>query len=405
MGCLADPAARAGPRDESQMSDTPTSIATDRPARPLPLRGPGRGQGSRRSGWWRTSSTAGLLTLAFVAGRHTAPSERPAAPPVQNQAELDPREAADQVSRALQQASEDAARSVVQVRSRGRGRRGSQEGSGVVVRADGLVVTNHHVVENGATFEVVFTDGAKRRADLLGSDESIDLAVLRIRGEQDYPPMELRTELPPVGELVLAVGNPLSLGHTVTLGVVNGLGREGLDIADYENYIQTDAAINPGNSGGPLVDVHGRAVGITVAVGLESNGDGGLAFAIPAAMVEHVVDDILEHGRVRRAYLGVLTHWANRYYDPTSSERASGYDGTSQVKVRRVYDNTPADRAGLRDGDIILAIGKSPMSHRASFRNALIESDPGDRVEIRVWRSGKELVKIVALEDRDRPSR
>lgn len=387
------------------MSHTPSQPATDCPAPQRLLRRPSPGRGSRRAGWWRTSSTAGLLTLAFVAGRHTGALE--AAPPVlaQETAELDPRQAADQVSRALQQASEDAAKSVVQVRSRGRGRRGSQEGSGVVVRADGLVVTNHHVVENGATFEVLFTDGTKRRADLLGSDESIDLALLRIRGDGIYLPMELRTDLPPVGELVLAVGNPLSLGHTVTLGVVNGLGREGLDIADYENYIQTDAAINPGNSGGPLVDVHGRAVGITVAVGLESNGDGGLAFAIPAAMVERVVDDILEHGRVRRAYLGVLTRWGNRFYDPTTPERASGYGGASQVKVRRVYENTPADRAGIREGDIILAIGDSAMTHRASFRNALIEADPGDSVEVRLWRSGKELVKTVALEDRDEPSR
>ena len=141
-------------------------------------------------------------------------------------------------------------------------------------------------------------------------------------------------------------------------------------------------------------------MGITVAVGLESNGDGGLAFAIPAAMVEHVVDDILERAREAR-YLGVLTHWANRYYD---------YELRARLGIRRhepggrqAYDNTPADRAGLREGDIILAIGKSPEPPRQPGTH--IESDPGDRVEIRVWRSGKELVKIVALEDRDRPSR
>ena len=122
-------------------------------------------------------------------------------------------------------------------------------------------------------------------------------------------------------------------------------------------------------------------------------------------MVRRVVDDILEHGRVRRAYLGVQTRGENRYNDPTAPEREAGYTGQSRVKVRSVYDNTPADRAGLRRGDIILSIGKTPMTQRASFRNALIEADPGDRVPIRVWRAGKELTKTVELEDRDEPSK
>lgn len=383
------------------MSRTPSHPATD-PNASAPLRRtPPR---ARRSlgGWLRTSGTAGLVTLAFVAGRHVGVQETEAAAPAPVQdLSLDPREAADQVSRALQAASKDAAASVVQVRSRGRGRRGSQEGSGVIVSGDGLVVTNHHVIENGTRFEIIYTDGTKEQATLLGSDRSIDLAVLRVNGDGPFEAMDLRMELPPVGELVLAVGNPLSLGHTVTLGVVNGLGREGLDIAEYENYIQTDAAINPGNSGGPLVDVHGRAVGITVAVGLESNGDGGLAFAIPAAMVRKVVDDIVEHGRLRRGYLGINTHGSRQWYDPTASDRLQGYEGKSRVKVRTVYKDTPADRAGLREDDIILSIGATKMFQRQSFLNALIEADPGDRVEIRLWRAGRELIKTVVLEDKD----
>lgn len=374
---------------------------------PLPLSqihpvGAQQGAGLRA---FRLPAILGLMVAAFGFGRQSvvrAPVEL-ASPELVQLGSMDPQEAATQVSRALQAASAGAAKSVVQVRSFTGWRGARQEGSGVIVSKDGLVVTNHHVVDGGTRFEVVFTDGTKETAKLLGSDSTIDLAVLRLETRIDYEPMALRMELPPVGELVLAVGNPLSLGHTVTLGVVNGLGRDGLDIADYENYIQTDAAINPGNSGGPLIDVQGRAIGITVAVGLESNGDGGLAFAIPAAMVSRVVDDIVEHGRVRRAYLGVQTRSENRYNDPTVPERKAGYKGQSRVKIRSVYDNTPADRAGLRNGDIILSIGRTAMIRRASFRNALIEADPGDRVPIKIWRAGKELTKTVELEDRDRP--
>ena len=364
----------------------------------------------RRAAWggFRLPAILGLMVAAFGFGRHSVVQD-PASPGIKSSLQLgqmDPQEAASQVSKALQAASAGAADSVVQVRSFTSWRGARQEGSGVIVSKDGLVVTNHHVIDGGKRFEVVFTDGKKESAKLLGSDSTIDLAVLRLEKAVAYDPMPLRMELPPVGELVLAVGNPLSLGHTVTLGVVNGLGRDGLDIADYENYIQTDAAINPGNSGGPLIDVQGRAIGITVAVGLESNGDGGLAFAIPAAMVQRVVDDILEHGRVRRAYLGVQTRSETRYNDPTTADRGAGYSGQSRVKIRTVYDNTPADRAGLRRGDIILSIGKTSMVRRASFRNALIEADPGDRVPIKIWRAGKELTKTVELEDRDqKPSK
>jgi S1-C subfamily serine protease len=321
----------------------------------------------------------------------------------------DPLAAAEQVSLAFQSASADAAQSVVQVRSYRQTRRGwraDQEGSGLIVAKDGTIVTNHHVVEGGARFDVVFTDGTKTRARLLGSDDTTDLAVLRVEGEPPAPnglplrPMPLRTELPPVGELVLAVGNPLSLGHTVTLGVVNGLGRSNLDIAEYENYIQTDAAINPGNSGGPLIDVRGQAVGVTVAVGLESNNDGGLAFAIPASMVQSVLNEILEHGRVRRAYLGLST--VRRYSIERSlrSDRENGYRGVSLVKVDSPVGGTPAAKAGIRSGDIILKIDGREIRGIQTYLNALIEANPGDTIAITLWRDGKTLIKSVKLIER-----
>lgn len=338
-----------------------------------------------------TSAALGLLAGAFGLGQQFGT------------ADLDPRGAAAQVSLALQTASADAARSVVQVESfrRSRGRlRKILDGSGVVIDSSGLVVTNHHVITGATAFRVVFTSGERCDAELLGSDESTDLAVLRVTDEREFEPMALRTELPPVGELVLAVGNPLSLGHTVTLGVVNGHGRNNLDIAEYENYIQTDAAINPGNSGGPLVDVEGRAVGITVAVGLASNGDEGLAFAIPASMVRKVVDEIEAHGRVRRAYLGVGTFSRWEVGRSLRTDREAGYTGESSVKVRSVYPDTPAEEAKLREGDILLSVGSRKLTDSQSFTNALIEATPDETTTIRLWRSGRVLNVSAALTER-----
>ncbi len=357
---------------------------------------------------WKLPVLAGLLAAAFGAGRQTSIMEP--VPASQTSVLQDPLDAAEQVSLAFQSASADAAQSVVQVRSyrqaRGGYWRAHQEGSGVIVAEDGTIVTNHHVVDGGARFDVIFTDGSKTRARLLGSDDSTDLAVLRLEGKAPTPnglpiqAMPLRTELPPVGELVLAVGNPLSLGHTVTLGVVNGLGRSNLDIADYENYIQTDAAINPGNSGGPLIDVRGQAIGITVAVGLESNNDGGLAFAIPASMVQSVIDEILEHGRVRRAYLGLSTVRDYSAERSLRSDRKNGYRGVSRVKVDSPVAGTPAAKAGIRSGDIILKIDGREIRGSQTYRNALIEADPGDTIAITLWRAGKTLVKSVKLVER-----
>lgn len=365
-------------------------------------------RGSATGLTWKLPALAALLAAAFGAGRQTSIMEPVPAPAVASP--LEPMEAADQVSKAFQLASAEAAQSVVQVRSYRKGRggywRAHQEGSGLIVSKDGTVVTNHHVVESSSRFDIVFTDGSKTRARLLGSDDSTDLAVLRLEGKLPTPnglplrPMPLRTELPPVGELVLAVGNPLSLGHTVTLGVVNGLGRTNLDIAEYENYIQTDAAINPGNSGGPLIDVRGRAIGVTVAVGLESNNDGGLAFAIPASMVKSVIREIIEHGRVRRAYLGLSTVRDYRVERSLAKDRKDGYRGVSRVKVNSPVVGTPAAKAGIRSGDIILKIGAKELRGSQTYRNALIEADPGETVEITLWRSGKTLVKSVTLAER-----
>jgi serine protease Do len=188
------------------------------------------------------------------------------------------------------------------------------------------------------------------------------------------------------------MGNPLGFGHTVTLGVINGVGRSNLDIAQYEDYIQTDAAINPGNSGGPLVDLDGRAVGINVAMGLESNGDEGLAFAIPAQMVRRVVDQIVAEGAVRHAWLGANIHFGPQFQRAAAADFAAGFTGRSRVKLRSVDTDSPAAKAGLLVGDIVLAVGERRLTDDQSYRNAVLEAGPGDAVDVVVWRAGKELV-------------
>ncbi|MEZ6018139.1 MAG: trypsin-like peptidase domain-containing protein [Planctomycetota bacterium] len=338
----------------------------------------------------------GLLALAFSAGRAAAPAPPPLAPV----------EAAQLVSAALQEISARAEPSVLQVRALARSRRGGvtrrlQDGSGVVIAADGTIVTNEHVVRGADSLVVILHDGSEHPAEILGRDPRTDLAVLRV-SDIALKPMELAEAPPEVGELVLAMGNPLGFGHTVTLGVVNGVGRSNLDIAQYEDYIQTDAAINPGNSGGPLVDLLGRAVGINVAMGLESNGDKGLAFAIPAQMVRRVVDQIVKDGTVRHAWLGARPHPAWQFPRVAADDLAQGYTGRSRIKVREVTASSPAAAAGLRSGDILLSIAGRRMLDEQSFRNASLEARPGDIVDIVVWRAGKELVLPLEFgEERD----
>jgi S1-C subfamily serine protease len=309
-------------------------------------------------------------------------------------------ETARSVSAALRTVSGNAAPAVVQVRAlvrRGsRGLRALQEGSGVIVDASGVVVTNNHVVRGGTDFRVLLSSGRRVPASLVGRDPETDLAVLRIEGGGPFPALELDTSTgPQVGEIVLALGNPLGLGHSVTQGIVCGLGRSDLDIATYEDFIQTDAVINPGNSGGPLIDLDGEVVGINTAVGLASNGDAGIAFAIPSTMVAKVVRDILEHGEVVRGWLGVEMYW---WFNP---EHERGYDGVSQVKISDFPESSPAARAGLEKNDIILRIGKRQLISRKDLLTVIAETSPESTVDIEVWRAGATLTVPVTLTRRE----
>ena len=260
-------------------------------------------------------------------------------------------------------------------------------GSGVVVRSDGLVVTNHHVIKDASEITVVFADRREFDAKLIGSDERTDLAVLRIEpGGQALPHLGLRdSDDLEVGDLVLAIGNPFGVGQTVTSGIVSALARTAAGISDFGFFIQTDAAINPGNSGGALVSLDGRLVGINTAIYSRGGGSVGIGFAIPSNMVAMVVDSVDRAGRVVRPWIGARTQ------DVTAAIAASlGQPRPSGAIVRQVYPDGPTDRAGLRVGDVILAVNGRGIDDRAGLLFRVATLRLGSEAELTVLRQGRE---------------
>ena len=260
-------------------------------------------------------------------------------------------------------------------------------GSGVVVRPDGLVVTNHHVIKDASEITVVFADRREFDAKLIGSDERTDLAVLRIEpGGQALPHLGLRdSDDLEVGDLVLAIGNPFGVGQTVTSGIVSALARTAAGISDFGFFIQTDAAINPGNSGGALVSLDGRLVGINTAIYSRGGGSVGIGFAIPSNMVAMVVDSVDRAGRVVRPWIGARTQ------DVTAAIAASlGQPRPSGAIVRQVYADGPTDRAGLRVGDVILAVNGRGIDDRAGLLFRVATLRLGSEAELTVLRQGRE---------------
>ena len=263
-------------------------------------------------------------------------------------------------------------------------------GSGVIVDADkGIIVTNHHVVEDAEEIIVQFSDGDSVKATLVGSDPEVDIAVLRV---EDKEATKARGEIPIansddilVGDFVVAVGNPFGLGQTVTTGVVSALGRSGLGIEGYENFIQTDASINPGNSGGALVDLNGHLVGINTAILAPSGGNVGIGFAIPANMMESSLSQILEHGEVKRGKIGVLiqdlTPELAQAFDLERSQRG--------VLVAQVMKGSAAKKAGLTAGDIITGVNGKATETASMLRNAIGLRSIGDTVKVSYLRDGQ----------------
>lgn len=309
----------------------------------------------------------------------------------------------DAYSRAVITAAERAAPSVVRVDVRGRGhaaspRRGEAHegsGSGFVFTPDGLVLTNSHVVHAARSVEVSLPDGRRERADLVGDDPDTDLAVLRIGGGA-VPALALGdSRALRVGQLVVAIGNPYGFDHTVTAGVVSALGRALRSRSGrlMDDLVQTDAALNPGNSGGPLLDARGQVVGVNTAAIL---GGQGLCFAVPIARAQVVVPQLLAHGRVRRAYLGIGGQGVPL---PRRLVRALALPQDSAVRVVSVDAAGAGAAAGLREGDILVAFDGVPVRHVDDLHALLSEDRIGRPVTASVLRAGHlEAIDVLARE-------
>ena len=259
-------------------------------------------------------------------------------------------------------------------------------GSGVVVTHDGYVLTNNHVVETADQIEVAFEDGRKASARLVGNDPETDLAVIKI----DLPDLPAITfgnvDDVKVGDVVLAIGNPFGVGQTVTMGIVSALGRSQLGINIYENFIQTDAAINPGNSGGALIDAAGNLIGINSAIYSQSGGSMGIGFAIPVSTVRMVMDAIIAKGQVVRGWIGVEPR-------DITPELAENLDLGKQdgVIIAAVLKNGPADRAGIRPGDILISVDGKNITDMKEMFNLIATLQPESKTGVVVLRDGKEI--------------
>jgi Do/DeqQ family serine protease len=261
----------------------------------------------------------------------------------------------------------------------------SSLGSGVVVdAARGHVLTNHHVVQRAHQITVTLQDGRRFQATLLGSDPETDVALLQIPAEGLIALAFGDSEQLRVGDFVVAVGSPFGLSHTVTSGIVSALGRTGLGIEGYENFIQTDASINPGNSGGPLVDLRGRLVGINTAILAPNGGNVGISFAIPVNMVRAVMEQLLEYGEVRRGYVGMQAQDLT-----TDLAEALGADLRKGAVVVRVEPASPAERAGLLSGDLIVSLNGKPLHGAADLRNRVGLMRIGSELRLELLREGQ----------------
>lgn len=271
-------------------------------------------------------------------------------------------------------------------------------GSGVIIDADaGYIVTNHHVVEGADEIAVTLHDGQQLEATIVGSDPEADVAILKVEYDKlklTHIPFADSSELR-VGDFAVAIGNPFGLGQTVTSGIISALGRTGLGIEGYEDFIQTDASINPGNSGGALVNLNGELIGINTAI-LSSGGTGnvGIGFAIPINMVRQLADQLIEYGEVRRGMLGVIM----QNLTPELS-RAFGLERHQGVVISQVVENSAASKAGLKVGDVVIDINGMQVKSASGMRNMVGLMRVGAKMDIIVIRDGKDKKLVAYIAD------
>jgi len=266
-------------------------------------------------------------------------------------------------------------------------------GSGVVISADGYIVTNNHVVENAESIRVTFSDRETVEAEVVGTDPQTDIALLKIKPSRPLAYLAFGdSDLLRVGERVMAVGNPFGVGQTVTMGIVSAKGRT-IGLMDYEDHIQTDASINPGNSGGALVNMRGEVVGINSAILSRSGGSQGIGFAIPANMTQRIITELQDEGAVTRSWLGVSVQ-------PVTQTHADlyGLPRPQGVLVASVTKDAPADKGGLKDEDIILTVDGRTVDTVAQLRNTVSLLPVGHEAELSIWRGGKAVTRKVKLD-------
>lgn len=273
-------------------------------------------------------------------------------------------------------------------------RRQASAGSGVIVDGDaGTIVTNYHVIKGADEIEVSLVDGRNFKAKLIGADPEVDIAVLHIEADGLTGLPVSNSDKLNVGDFVVAIGNPFGLGQTITTGVVSALGRTGLGIEGYENFIQTDASINPGNSGGALVNLNGELVGINTAIIAPGGGNVGIGFAIPANMMRNVADQILDHGEVTRGQIGV----AIQDITPELQEAFDLENGQKGVLVTEVLDDSEAAKADLKSGDVILSVDGKDTPNAGQLRHRIAFTGIGKTVKLDIIRDGKPMTLEVKV--------
>lgn len=267
-------------------------------------------------------------------------------------------------------------------------------GSGVIIDSSGLIVTNNHVVAKADQITVVLSDKREFKGTVIGSDPKSDIAAIRIEAD-DLPVAEWAdSDQLEVGEYVLAIGNPFGLNQTVTMGIVSAIGRANVGVADYEDFIQTDAAINPGNSGGALVDTHGALVGINTAIFSQSGGYMGIGFAVPSNMVRSVLESLVEHGKVVRGWLGISIQEVT-----PQLAREFGLEKSQGALIADVLAGSPAQKAGLKQGDVVISLMGRPIDGASQLRNQVAQIPVGERARIIVIRNHKEKIFDVKIEE------
>ena len=267
----------------------------------------------------------------------------------------------------------------------------SGQGSGFFVSPDGYILTNFHIVRNQSSFKVVLNDGSEYKAELVGIDPPSDLALLKINAKHKFPFLEFADmNKLKIGHWAIAIGAPFSLEQTVTVGIVSHKKR-GVGMNLHENFVQTDASINPGNSGGPLLNIHGQVIGVNDFILSPSGGNIGLSFAISATLAKRICSDLMKNGKVDRPWLGVVMR-------PLTSQQKKSLNVSHGILLSGIYRNSPAFKAGLKPGDVILNADSTPINKAHDLRLTVLAKRPGEKIKLRILRDGVEINMEVKVE-------